>query len=195
MTIAAVVLAAGRSARLGRAKQQLRIGGVTLVRRALDAVLDAGCRPVVLVVAAGDDASSADAIELDVQLQINDEPAAGMSRSIGLGVAALAAMQPPIDALAIVVCDQPALSAAVLRRLRAAFEAARPHGASAAACAYADSVGTPALFDATCMAELLALRGDRGAKRLLLAYGDRLVRVAWEAGGRDIDRPEDLAAL
>jgi molybdenum cofactor cytidylyltransferase len=62
------------------------------------------------------------------------------------------------------------------------------------ACAYAGTLGPPALFGRAWFGELMRLRGDRGAKRILERERGRVFRVSWPEGAIDVDRPADLAA-
>jgi molybdenum cofactor cytidylyltransferase len=143
--VGSVVLAAGGSRRLGRPKQLVRVAGRTLVRRAVDAAVGAGCDPVVLVVGAAAD---------EVVAEIAGGGAAvtvvtcagwseGLAATLRAGVAAVAALESPPGALLLVPCDQPALEPAVLRRLIDAWDGS-PEGR--VGCAYAGTLGAPALF-------------------------------------------------
>jgi CTP:molybdopterin cytidylyltransferase MocA len=63
------------------------------------------------------------------------------------------------------------------------------------AAAFAGTVGAPAIIPAWCYADLLALRGDQGARALLQSHSPRLLRVDMPAAALDVDTPEDLQAL
>jgi molybdenum cofactor cytidylyltransferase len=63
------------------------------------------------------------------------------------------------------------------------------------ACEYAGTVGVPALFEKSCFDRLTKLRGDGGAKSVLLAGSEMLVRYPWPDGASDINTPEDYASL
>ena len=89
-------------------------------------------------------------------------------------------------------CDQPHVSPGVLRRLLAAYRGRENPTATMVACAYAGTLGAPALFAREEFGRLLALRGDRGARDLLRAETDRVVRISWPEGARDVDVPEDV---
>ena len=139
--IAAVVLAAGGSTRLGRPKQLVPIDGEPLVRRAARAALDAGCRPVMVVIGAEADAVGAAVADLPVLRVGNPRWADGVGTSIACGVSAAAAHRPA--GCIVLPCDQPRLTAGVLATLIDRF---RDGGFSAVACTYGGTTGSPVLF-------------------------------------------------
>ena len=192
-SIAAVVLAAGASTRLGRPKQLMERRGRTLLRNAVEAARGGGCRPVVVVVGAQAARMRRELEGLDVRIVENHRWRDGLGGSIARGVAELLASEvESLDGVMLLLCDQPDLSAAVVRRVSAAWrKAARSRGPTLAACEYAGTLGPPAVFSRAELPRLAALAGDRGAKAVLLEAGDRIVRVKWERGALDVDRPED----
>ncbi len=183
MSIAAVVLAAGAGRRMGGPKALLVVDGETLLRRAARAALAAGCAPVVAVVGPWDPELE----DLGVPGIPNPEADEGMASSIRTG---LAALPHEVEAVLILAVDQPAVDAALLRSLLELFRAS---GGRPAACAYADSIGIPAVFPSHLLPGLLDLRGDRGAKAILLQEG--AATLPFPEGAQDLDRPEDLARI
>ena len=188
MKIGAVVLAAGSSSRLGQPKQLLQYQGKSLVRHAAEAALGAGCRPVAVVVGAGREEIAGALGDLALQLLPNDLWKHGIGTSIRAGVEALQ----DCDALILLACDQPHVDGALLRELIAAHqETQKPMVAST----YADTVGVPALFARLCFEELLSLGDEQGAKSLLTARPDEVVRVDFPQGATDIDTLDDYQDL
>ena len=180
MRIGAVVIAAGASRRLGEPKQLAVVGGERLLERAVRVAGEAGCSPVVVVLGA-----RAEEIERacgfgSARVLRNTEWAEGMASSIRLGVAELMG---ETDALVVMGCDQPAVTAEHLRGLMAGVA-----DASVTASAYAGRRGIPACFAADCFSELLALEGDKGARDLLQAA--RAVELP--GGELDVDTVELL---
>ncbi len=117
----------------------------------------------------------------------------GMSTSIRAGLDALErGAGAGIDAVLITTCDQPHVTAKLLRQLVSAWHESRP---PAVACEYAGTVGVPALLDRSLFAELRALEHDQGAKRILETHLARVRRIAFEPGAVDIDTPEDVQKL
>jgi molybdenum cofactor cytidylyltransferase len=190
--IAAIVLAAGPSTRLGRPKQLLKIAGQTLVRRAALAAIEAACTPVYVVIGAGAPAVAAELANLPVITLINECWPEGMGTSVAAGAAALQKAG-GADGVAFLLCDQPRLDADLLKRLIAAWQSS---GRPMAACAYANTIGPACCFAASMFDDLSRLIGDQGAKRLLLAAPPhQLCLIDWPAGAQDIDTPLDAARL
>jgi molybdenum cofactor cytidylyltransferase len=191
------VLAAGESRRLPGPKQLLRFRGVTLLRHAAQTAVAAGAGPVVVVLGAASTARQLrfELVDLDVTIAENARWKDGMSSSIRAGLDALEQAGPP-DAALIMTCDQPHVTAALLKQLVAAYGASPPPTRPpAVACAYAGTVGVPALFDRSLFAELRELEHDQGAKRILERHLPRIARIPFEQGAVDIDTPEDVSRL
>lgn len=190
MRLGAVLLAAGRSLRFGQEDKLLcDMGGQTMLSRALDTLsaLDADVRAAV--VSSAEASGLAAAAGFDVVR--NAEPEAGLSRSIALGV--LWARAQGCDAVLLAVADQPLLSEDSLSALLAAF-----YRTGRVACLEDESHrGNPAVFPASCFDELLALRGDRGAKGVLRAHEHELTVVRCRFPGElaDADEPKALERL
>jgi len=187
------VLAAGASRRLPGPKQLLRFRGTTLLRRAAQTAVAAECGPVVVVLGAASIAKQLrfELVDLDVRIVENARWKAGMSSSIRAGLDAVEQAVAP-DAVLIMTCDQPHVTATLLRQMVAAYRETHP---PAVACAYAGTVGVPALFDRALFAELEALEHDQGAKRILERHLSRVVRLPFEEGAVDIDTPGDVLHL
>lgn len=176
-------------------KQLLRFGGVTLLRHAAQTAVAARCGPVVVVLGAAATAKQFrfELVDLEVTVVENHKWKDGMSGSIRAGIEALeAGNSPSPEAVLLMTCDQPYVTAAVLNQLVAAFHKEHP---PAVACAYAGTIGVPALFDRSLFAELNALEHDQGAKRILERHLSRIGRVPFEQGAVDIDTPEDVPKL
>ncbi len=180
----ALILAAGNSSRLGEPKQLLSHRGETLIRRAVRAALEAGCQPVIVVVGAGHERvrQELDGFPVVVCHHANWELGIGSSIRAGLAVAA------PMDALLLMVCDQPFVTGEILHALISAREQS---GKRAAACVYAEALGVPALFDRTLFPTLAALPDEHGARPILAALADEVARVPFPDGAIDIDTPAD----
>jgi CTP:molybdopterin cytidylyltransferase MocA len=189
VSIAAVVLAAGASRRLGRPKQLVEYAGEPLVRRAARAALEAGCAPVLVVTGAGAGEVEAALAGLAVTAVRNEGWSEGVASSIRAGVEAGARATPPCDGVLLLLVDQPAVDAPLLRELLDGFSACG--GARIVACSYGGGLGVPAVFPRSRFAALAALRGDRGAKSLLAADPD-VVAVPFPAGARDVDTDAEL---
>lgn len=177
---AAVILGAGSGRRMGGPKALLNLGGETLLHRAARLALAAGCVPVVAVVGDWEPGLG----DLEVLLAVNPEAAEGMASSIRVGIAALPA---EVQATLLLTVDQPEVDSGLLEHLLAlaALAPERP-----AACAYEGTLGIPAVLPRSLFPALLALRGDRGAKGILLAAAT--ATLPFPGGAEDLDTPEDL---
>jgi CTP:molybdopterin cytidylyltransferase MocA len=184
-----VLLAAGRSRRLGVAKQLLEISGEPLVRRAARLALTTS--PLDAVVVTGDNAKAVEEAVHGVAVRCvaAEDFDEGMGRSLAAG---LLHLDPACAAALVVLCDHPALTSGHLARLVEAWEAAP---ASAAASGYAGTVGVPAVLPRPWFPRLMSTRGDRGARDLLREHGGEICVVPDERLGEDIDHPEEAAGL
>lgn len=182
MKVSALVLAAGASRRLGRAKQLLRWQGESLVRRSARMALAAGYSPVRVV--QGAVALGAELEGLDLELLENPAWEEGLGSSLRRGAEA---WSPDETGLLVLACDQPALCLELLQRLRESFE---PAPTQPCCSTYGETRGLPAILPLRLREALLALKGDRGAKALLMGPETRF--VAFPDGEADLDTPEDL---
>jgi molybdenum cofactor cytidylyltransferase len=179
--IAAVVLAAGASTRLGEPKQLATLAGETLLERAVRTARDAGCSPIVVVLGAAYVDILAYSKLGDAVPVINDEWREGMASSIRLGVRTLGLVAKDAEGVLLMTCDQPAVTAQHLGLVMATQEVK--------ASSYAGRNGVPAYFPKKYFNELTALTGDAGARTLLAQARS----VALALGELDVDTPDDLA--
>jgi molybdenum cofactor cytidylyltransferase len=181
VNVAAIVLAAGASRRLGRPKQEIVIAGETLLQRAVRTARCAALAPVVVVTRSGTQYDGALAADDALIITTNHEADEGLASSIRCGIAL--ASERRIAGAVILACDQPSLRVDHLRAL--AENESRLTGS-----AYAGSIGVPAYFPAAYFPMLLQLSGDSGARKLLVdAYA-----IPAEDLTLDIDTEQDLAA-
>ena len=193
MSVAAIILAAGASRRLGQPKQLVGFDGEALLQRALRLAAEAGASPVLVVLGAHF-APICAAIPFNQAIPVlNDKWDEGIATSIRAGLRELEVRAPESSSALVMTCDQPRLSEAHLRALiKLCDEQTNP---AIAASAYAGSIGTPAIFPRVVFPALLALKGDRGARALLLDPPCPLISVPFEGGEIDIDLLSDLEHL
>lgn len=184
--IYAIVLAAGTSSRFGSSKQLATFRGETLVARACRLAESVCPRRTLLVT--GHDALRVHAAAAGccTAMRVNERYRDGLSSSIATGIGALLHVA---DAVLVTLADQAAIPAQALEELLVRYR----HSGRIVASAYAGTTGPPAVFPAACFDELLALEGDRGAKRLL--HGDDVLTVDLPEAALDVDNPEQLAML
>ncbi len=182
MKVAGVVLAAGASSRLGEPKQLVELGGERLLERAVRIAQKAQLYPVVVVLGCGAQKILAQCPLHGTKVTINADWNEGMASSIRVGVGAL---DTDSEGLVLMTCDQPAAGVEHLRRLVEAGEVL-----GAVASSYAGRIGVPAFFPASRLGELLSLRGEEGARKLLVPAG----AIDLPGGEWDVDTVESLQA-
>jgi len=187
--VAGVVLAAGRSTRMGRPKLALPLAGRPLVRHAVDAALAAGLAEVVVVLGADAAAVGGALAGADerVRVVVNPRPESGQGTSLRCGLAALGAA---VDGAAVLLGDQPAVGARLIAAVVAAFRAG---SAPIVRPVYGDGTpGHPVVLAREVWPAAAALRGDEGARALLAAHPDWLAAVAIDGPPpADVDTPDD----
>ena len=189
--VAAIVLAAGRSRRMGGPnKMTATIGGQPMVRIAAEAALASRADPVIVVT--GHRAAEVEAALAghDVQLAHNPAYADGLSTSLKRGIDSL---PPEIDGAVILLADMPGVDAAVIDRLIAAFDPAA--GGLIVVPTFEGKRGNPVLWSRRLFADLHTVEGDTGGRHLIGAHRDAVVEVeVGPAVALDVDTPEGLAA-
>jgi len=184
----AVVLAAGASTRMGTPKPLLPVGGGTLIRRVVAAVLASPAWPVVIVLGARAELIRPELVRLPVLLVENPAWSEGLTSSIRVGMGVLESFSLSIEAAVLVLGDQPGLSPGALTRLAATQ---LQSGQSIVAARYEGHPGPPVLFTRGHFPELLELRGPGGARPLLARHADRLATIDLPEFAVDLDTPED----
>jgi molybdenum cofactor cytidylyltransferase len=188
MRVGAVVLAAGGSTRFGEPKQLAAFRGETFVRRIIAATVDAGCAPVVVVVGADAARITLELTRLAASIVMHPQWSIGLGSSIGVGVQHVIDSATEPDAAILLACDQPFVSAATLRQL---IQLRLTSGKPIVASAYAATLGIPALFDRSCFPDLLQLKGDSGAKGIILSRQHDVAPFNFPEAAIDIDTPAD----
>jgi molybdenum cofactor cytidylyltransferase len=177
-SVAAIVLAAGASLRLGTPKQCIRLGAETLLERAVRVAREADLNPIFGVVPAN---LSIEPIPIGMRRVVNQEAAEGMASSVRAGLRALATNGSIVSGAVFLACDQPAVTAQHLRELANG-------DTDIVASAYAGRKGVPAYFPSAAFQSLFDLRGDAGARDLLL----NARAIPLTGGELDIDTIQDL---
>jgi molybdenum cofactor cytidylyltransferase len=189
--VAAVVLAAGGSTRMGEPKQLLMVRGRPMLRRVAEAVCAIGLEQVVVVVGAHREAVMKALDGLSVTVVVNEDWCCGLSSSLRAGIGAL---RPDVQAALFVLADQPALTPELLNTLVSRY---RETGAPIVAPVHDGKRGNPVLFDRALFRELMAVEGDSGGRQLLKRHEQEVDQVETmdPAVLMDIDTWQDYERL
>ena len=172
MKTVAVVLAAGFSKRLGRPKQLLQYRGEPLIRHAARTALGAGCHETIVI--------GPHRVDLPVKVIDNPHADEGVASSIRLAVEYARGAR-----ILFTLCDQPLVHSEHLRALVATK-------APIVATGYSGTAGVPAIFGPQFAAELLALKGESGAKAVIAAHLPEVVVIPFESASVDLDTASDV---
>jgi molybdenum cofactor cytidylyltransferase len=191
--IAAVVLAAGRSTRMGAVNKMIaEIGGKPLVRIAVEQALASQAKPVIVVT--GHEREKVESVldGLPVQIVYNPDFKDGLATSLKAGIAAV-----PDSADGAVVClgDMPQVEGWTIDQLIAAFDPER--GALIVVPTIEGHRGNPILWSRRFFKDLMSISGDIGARNLIGGYGEAVVEVPLTSDAVliDVDTPESLSAV
>ena len=188
--VAAVVLAAGLSSRMGTNKLFLELGGETVLRRAVAAAAAAGLDPVLVVVGNERDRVEAGLAGLPCTTVFNGDYARGINTSLRAGIAAV-----PGDAAGAVVilADMPFVSVEMVRLL---VDRWRQSALPLAVSLYGEVLAPPTLYGKALFAEVALLDGDGCGKRVVKRHRGEAVELAWpELALTDLDVPGDLVRV
>jgi molybdenum cofactor cytidylyltransferase len=195
--VGAIILAAGKSTRMGEAKQLLRLGDGTVLGQTIENVRRSRLEEIVLVLG-----SSAEAIRRQLPISllkglkvvINPAYAQGMASSLRAGLSALDAQ---IDAALIVLADQPFVRAETLNQIAQLAHQHRSSRAQIVIPSYQGVRGNPVLLDRSVFAEVMALQGDVGCRAIFGSHTERTLNLEVKDEGilLDIDNHEDYERL
>jgi molybdenum cofactor cytidylyltransferase len=189
--IAAILLAAGQSRRMGGPNKLLaRFDGETLIRRMAESALASQADPVLVVTGhrAADIASALAGLE--IRLVHNPDYADGLATSLKAGVMAL---PDDVAGALVILADMPGVTGAVLDRLIDAFRGRRRPAIILPTME--GKRGNPVLWSREFFPELMSLTGDTGARHILARHEEAVGRVEiGAAAGLDVDTPAALAA-
>jgi len=190
--VAAIILAAGRSTRMGGPNKLLaELSGKKLVRIATEQALASKASEVVVVTGHQAELVEKALVGLKVKFVRNSDFAGGLASSVKAGVSAVSA-----DADGAVVClgDMPLIDAGLIDRLIDAFAPDRGH--LIAVPVAEGRRGNPVLWSRRFFKELMTLDGDIGARHLIARHAEAVAEVPVEGEGAflDIDTPQALEA-
>jgi CTP:molybdopterin cytidylyltransferase MocA len=189
LPVGGIVLAAGQSSRMpGSQKLLLDIDGVPMVRHVLEAASEGGCHQTVVVYAEDDVRRAVDG---RAETVFNARSATGMASSLRVG---LKALRPEIEGAMVLLGDQPLVGSRTVATLLRAWrrEGSRP---AVAVSQGEDGWAPPVVLSRELWPQLLALKGDAGARQVLQGRPELIDIVPAPGRSDDIDTPDDYAKI
>jgi molybdenum cofactor cytidylyltransferase len=190
--VAIIILAAGESKRLGRAKQLEIFNGKTLLQNSIDVAIGANVKETIIVLGSRFDEIKSEIAENKITILENKNWDRGMSTSIACGLSHVISTSPAIDKVIFMVCDQPYVKTELLKALIDKHEETK---FPVVASEYVGICGIPALFANTMFSSLMQLSGEGGAGKLINQQRELVATVPFENGEVDVDRQEDIEKL
>lgn len=186
---AILILAAGSSSRLGRPKQLVSFNNTNLLNHTIAEALKVDSANVYLVLGC-DSQQIKKTIKSDLPVFIHSKWKQGFGSSVAFGVQQI--QDSPYEAIIISVCDQPFLRKENFDNLLSMFEKGEK---SIVISRYKNGNGPPTLFSKEFKDELLTLKGDQGAKGIVMSHKSNVGIVNFDEGDFDIDSQQDLDIL
>jgi len=189
--IGIIILAAGASTRLGEPKQNLSFRGKNLLNHAITVAKETDYTPIIIITGAHT-LETDDISDPEVYVVQNPDWQKGIAASISLGISYLQEKEPKISGVILMVCDQPYVTSTILHQLiTERIKTNKP----IIACSYQDTLGTPVLYDKKYFEALSNLKGDEGAKKIILKNLEEVASITFDLGSIDIDTEEDYQQL
>ena len=186
--IGIILLAAGSSSRMGRSKQMLEVNGEQLLQRITRVALDSDATKVIVVLGANEQAHRKSIQQLPIEIRINPNWQLGMGSSLKKGLQSLLELVPELDAVIVMVCDQPSITTVHLNKLIQTF---KETNSPVVASYYANSAGVPALFEKSVFEKLLTIENESGAKKIIQQHKELVKTIDFPQGAIDLDTPDD----
>lgn len=189
--ISGIILAAGKSARMGQPKLLLEVSGKTLIRHAVENALGSQLGEVVIVISNEAQRVRAETAGYAVRIVENPRFAEGQSTSLKAGMDAVA---PEAEAVLVLMADQPFVRPELIDAL---IQRYRESDCQIVAPEYDGQIGSPVLFDRVFFAALRSVTGDKGGRDIIRAQAERVCRVRIESSlaARDIDTWQEYEQL
>lgn len=191
--IGLIILAAGESKRLDYfPKQLLKFNKKTLLRNAAENALSSDADLVCVVLGANFEKLKAEIEDLTIEIAVNENWAAGMTSSLQKGLQKLLGIEPKLQAVCILLCDQPLINSKIINQLIHYFQTEKfPIIASE----YAETIGVPAIFASSLFDELFNLKSSQGAKKIIMKHLNSVKRIPLHEAAFDIDTKEDFESF
>jgi molybdenum cofactor cytidylyltransferase len=188
--LSAILLAAGKSQRMGKLKQLMPLGKSTILEQAIDNLLSSAVNEVIVVVGYKAEEITKTIAAKPVKIIANPNYGEGMSTSI---IAGLILVDPKSQAVMLALGDQPLVDSQTINRLIDEFS---KHDKGIAVPTYRGRRGHPVIFAIKYKPELLELKGDIGGREIIKRHPQDVLEVAVDSEGviADIDTEEDYPA-
>jgi molybdenum cofactor cytidylyltransferase len=190
--VAAVILAAGSSTRMGQNKLLLVLDGDTMVRRAARTALEAGLDPVIVVLGHEAERVRGELAGLACRVTVNPDYMLGKGTSLQVGIREARALA-STDAAVVILADMPFVTAAMLAAI---VERRRASGAPLVISRYGEVNAPPMLYGRALFEELLALPGEACGKEMVRRHEHEAAVMSWpETALADVDVPDDYRRI
>ena len=186
-----VLLAAGKSSRLGQPKQFLIFEDTSLVKKAAKTALEITDK-VMVVTGAFKEKVEEELNGLSLHITYNKDFEEGIASSIRKGLSSLMKKFVDLKGVIFIVCDQPYLNSSVVNQL---IQKTAETNRGIVAATYAQTIGTPVLFIRKFFPMLLELKGDNGAKKVIKENLSEVCTIDFLQGGIDIDTLADYELI
>ncbi|PSO50184.1 MAG: 4-diphosphocytidyl-2C-methyl-D-erythritol synthase [Cyanobacteria bacterium SW_9_44_58] len=190
--IGIIILAAGASRRMGQPKQLLPYQGKSLIQHITAVAIDSASQPIVVVLGAYASLIAPKISDLNIRIAYNEQWSTGMASSLKFGLSKIQAITSHLDAVIVMLGDQPFVSTALIQQLVSNY---RSNNFLIVASQYNNIVGVPALFHRALFPELGKIEGDAGAKFIIRRYYSSVLSIPFAEGAIDIDTPQDWKRL
>ena len=188
MQLVVLILAAGKSSRMGNIKQLLKIEGKTLIENAIETSMKIE-KTSTLCVLGAHAAEIKKKVDLsNVDVTINKDYELGLSSSIISGIKHLQKQKKQFDGIFLLLADQPAIKLAYYQEMVALFSKEKN---KIIASKYENGFGVPAIFPKSFIKNLLAIKGDKGAREFLQKNKKEILSPKTRVNLVDIDTPKE----
>ena len=196
VNIGALIVAAGKSTRMGKPKLLLPFKGAPLITHPVSLAIQNQLQPIVCITGGYEERLTQALTPFHENITINYNPhyESGMASSLKEGIHAL---QGKVDAVIIFLGDQPLVPNKVIQTIIQEYKANKEKGVKIVRPIYNQQIGHPILFDSGLFHEFEALHGDEGGKGIIQQYKDylKLIHFPNSDWGIDIDTPEEYLTL
>ncbi|MBT8178171.1 MAG: nucleotidyltransferase family protein [Eudoraea sp.] len=187
-----IILAAGSATRMGEPKQMLPYKSTTLLGHTITIANTLSLGKPFVVLGANADSILESHQQYQANFVINPTWEQGMGNSLVFGLTAALEAEPKLEAVLVLLADQPLVSPSHLLGIIKKYES---DAVPVIATKYEHGAGVPAIFNKSLFPELLELKGDYGARKIIRDHLDKAIMVPKKHSLLDIDTPEDYLQL